>query len=164
MAQIHQSLEGEGFLLPISPMSLRLARINHGGLTPSSPTQLEQALHLETDVREQELLENKSLAQQNIDLRRRLDEDQAAYKRKLQAYQEGQQRQALLVQKLQAKVCFALPRGMLGESCCFCILPHGASMENCCGTGSKCRCQYQQEELCLVRLSEPQSRSLLGLD
>uniref|UniRef100_A0A4W5RTN7 Rootletin-like coiled-coil domain-containing protein n=1 Tax=Hucho hucho TaxID=62062 RepID=A0A4W5RTN7_9TELE len=42
--------------------------------------------------------------QQNVDLRRRLDEEQAAYKRKLTAYQEGQQRQAQLVQKLQAKV------------------------------------------------------------
>uniref|UniRef100_A0A8C7MCF1 Ciliary rootlet coiled-coil, rootletin n=1 Tax=Oncorhynchus kisutch TaxID=8019 RepID=A0A8C7MCF1_ONCKI len=41
---------------------------------------------------------------QNVDLRRRLDEEQAAYKRKLTAYQEGQQRQAQLVQKLQAKV------------------------------------------------------------
>uniref|UniRef100_A0A8C5DPL3 Rootletin-like coiled-coil domain-containing protein n=1 Tax=Gouania willdenowi TaxID=441366 RepID=A0A8C5DPL3_GOUWI len=50
-------------------------------------------------------LESRSLAQQNVDLRRRLDEEQAAYKRKLTAYQEGQQRQALLVQKLQAKVC-----------------------------------------------------------
>lgn len=39
-----------------------------------------------------------------MDLRRRLDEEQAAYKRKLTAYQEGQQRQAQLVQKLQAKV------------------------------------------------------------
>uniref|UniRef100_A0A8V5H8I4 Rootletin-like coiled-coil domain-containing protein n=1 Tax=Melopsittacus undulatus TaxID=13146 RepID=A0A8V5H8I4_MELUD len=37
-------------------------------------------------------------------LRRLLEEEQAAYKRKLQAYQEGQQRQAQLVQKLQAKV------------------------------------------------------------
>jgi len=45
-----------------------------------------------------------SVAQQNVDLRRRLDEEQAAYKRKLAAYQEGQQRQAQLVQKLQAKV------------------------------------------------------------
>ena len=44
------------------------------------------------------------MAQQNVDLRRRLDEEQAAYKRKLAAYQEGQQRQAQLVQKLQAKV------------------------------------------------------------
>lgn len=48
--------------------------------------------------------ESRSLAQQNVDLRRRLDEEQAAYKRKLTAYQEGQQRQAQLVQKLQAKV------------------------------------------------------------
>uniref|UniRef100_A0A3Q3N396 Ciliary rootlet coiled-coil, rootletin n=1 Tax=Labrus bergylta TaxID=56723 RepID=A0A3Q3N396_9LABR len=47
--------------------------------------------------------ESRSLAQQNVDLRRRLDEEQAAYKRKLTAYQEGQQRQAQLVQKLQAK-------------------------------------------------------------
>uniref|UniRef100_A0A8C6SC25 Rootletin-like coiled-coil domain-containing protein n=1 Tax=Neogobius melanostomus TaxID=47308 RepID=A0A8C6SC25_9GOBI len=44
------------------------------------------------------------LPQQNVDLRRRLDEEQASYKRKLTAYQEGQQRQAQLVQKLQAKV------------------------------------------------------------
>lgn len=42
--------------------------------------------------------------QQNVDLRRRLEEEQASYKRKLTAYQEGQQRQAQLVQKLQAKV------------------------------------------------------------
>uniref|UniRef100_A0A3B4BKW2 Rootletin-like coiled-coil domain-containing protein n=1 Tax=Pygocentrus nattereri TaxID=42514 RepID=A0A3B4BKW2_PYGNA len=47
---------------------------------------------------------NIRLAQQNVDLRRRLEEEQAAYKRKLTAYQEGQQRQAQLVQKLQAKV------------------------------------------------------------
>ncbi|ETE60096.1 Rootletin, partial [Ophiophagus hannah] len=62
---------------------------------------LEDALRLETG--EQESLENRSLAKQNIELRRRLEEDQASYKRKLQAYQEGQQRQAQLVQKLQAK-------------------------------------------------------------
>uniref|UniRef100_A0A3B4YPM5 Ciliary rootlet coiled-coil, rootletin n=1 Tax=Seriola lalandi dorsalis TaxID=1841481 RepID=A0A3B4YPM5_SERLL len=48
--------------------------------------------------------ESRSLAQQNVDLRRRLDEEQASYRRKLTAYQEGQQRQAQLVQKLQAKV------------------------------------------------------------
>lgn len=53
--------------------------------------------------------ESRSLAQQNVDLRRRLDEEQAAYKRKLTAYQEGQQRQAQLVQKLQAKVCLLCP-------------------------------------------------------
>lgn len=73
-------------------------------LSPSLGAQLEQALRLETGERERESLENKSLAQQNVELRRRLDEEQAAYKRKLQAYQEGQQRQAQLVQKLQAKV------------------------------------------------------------
>ena len=37
-------------------------------------------------------------------LRQKLEEEQASYKRKLQAYQEGQQRQAQLVQKLQSKV------------------------------------------------------------
>ncbi len=66
--------------------------------------QLEQVLHLETAEEERDSPESRSLAQQNVDLRRRLDEEQAAYKRKLTAYQEGQQRQAQLVQKLQAKV------------------------------------------------------------
>ena len=47
---------------------------------------------------------NKSLVQQNIDLRRKLEEEHTNYKHKLQKYQEGQQRQAQLVQKLQAKV------------------------------------------------------------
>ncbi|KAM4012010.1 LOW QUALITY PROTEIN: rootletin-like, partial [Anomaloglossus baeobatrachus] len=65
---------------------------------------LEQNLRLETGERERDSLETRSLAQQNVELRRRLEEEQAAYKRKLQAYQEGQQRQAQLVQKLQAKV------------------------------------------------------------
>ena len=46
----------------------------------------------------------KSLVQQNIELRKKLDEEHSNYKRKLQAYQDGQQRQAQLVQKLQAKV------------------------------------------------------------
>lgn len=64
--------------------------------------QLEQTLRLETG--ERETAESRSLAQHNIELRRLLEEEQAAYKRKLQAYQEGQQRQAQLVQKLQAKV------------------------------------------------------------
>lgn len=69
-------------------------------------TQLEQTLRLETGDGERDSPESRSLAQQNVDLRRRLDEEQAAYKRKLTAYQEGQQRQAQLVQKLQAKVLF----------------------------------------------------------
>uniref|UniRef100_A0AAY4B2Q4 Rootletin-like coiled-coil domain-containing protein n=1 Tax=Denticeps clupeoides TaxID=299321 RepID=A0AAY4B2Q4_9TELE len=66
--------------------------------------QLEQALRLETGEGGYDSLESRTLAQQNVDLRRRLDEEQAAYKRKLTSYQEGQQRQAQLVQKLQAKV------------------------------------------------------------
>jgi len=45
-----------------------------------------------------------NLVQQNIELRKRLEEEHTNYKRKLQAYQDGQQRQASLVQKLQAKV------------------------------------------------------------
>lgn len=69
---------------------------------PPLPSQLEQTLRLETG--EREAVESRSLAQHNIELRRLLEEEQAAYKRKLQAYQEGQQRQAQLVQKLQAKV------------------------------------------------------------
>lgn len=47
---------------------------------------------------------SKNLVQQNIELRRKLEDEHASYKRKLQAYQDGQQRQAQLVQKLQAKV------------------------------------------------------------
>ena len=39
-----------------------------------------------------------------MELRRKLEDEHASYKRKLQAYQDGQQRQAQLVQKLQAKV------------------------------------------------------------
>lgn len=61
-------------------------------------------MRFETGDGECDTAESRSLAQQNVDLRRRLDEEQAAYKRKLTAYQEGQQRQAQLVQKLQAKV------------------------------------------------------------
>lgn len=47
---------------------------------------------------------HQSLVQQNIDLRRKLEEEHSNYKRKLQFYQDGQTRQAQLVQKLQAKV------------------------------------------------------------
>jgi len=49
-------------------------------------------------------LGTRSIVQQNIELRKKLDEEHSNYKRKLQAYQDGQQRQAQLVQKLQAKV------------------------------------------------------------
>ena len=68
-------------------------------------TQLEQALRFDTEDADHSSPESRSMSQQNVELRRRLDEEQAAYKRKLTAYQEGQQRQAQLVQKLQAKVC-----------------------------------------------------------
>lgn len=71
---------------------------------PCHLVQLEQALRLEGGDGGMDSPESRSLTQQNVDLRRRLDEEQAAYKRKLTAYQEGQQRQAQLVQKLQAKV------------------------------------------------------------
>ena len=47
---------------------------------------------------------NESLVQQVSYLRHKLDDEHASYKRKLQAYQDGQQRQAQLIQKLQAKV------------------------------------------------------------
>jgi len=44
------------------------------------------------------------MMQQNIELRRRLDEEHSGYRRKLLTYQDEQQRQAQLVQKLHAKV------------------------------------------------------------
>ena len=44
------------------------------------------------------------MMQQNMELRRRLDEEHSGYRRKLQTYQDEQQRQAQLVQKLHAKV------------------------------------------------------------
>lgn len=48
--------------------------------------------------------ERRMLVQQNIDLRRKLEEEHQSYKRKLANYQEGQLKQAELVQKLQQKV------------------------------------------------------------
>jgi len=45
-----------------------------------------------------------SMMQQNVELRRRLDEEHSGYRRKLQAFQDEQQRQTQLVQKLHAKV------------------------------------------------------------
>ena len=56
-----------------------------------------------------EVRSNESLVQTNAMLRLKLDEEHANYKRKLQAYQDGQQRQAQLIQKLQSKVCRFLP-------------------------------------------------------
>lgn len=66
--------------------------------------QLEQALKLSSGEISSDEVGQKSLVQQNIELRKKLDEEHSNYKRKLQAYQDGQQRQAQLVQKLQAKV------------------------------------------------------------
>lgn len=66
-------------------------------------SQLENSLQMDRgELRSDD--PSKSLVYHNIDLRRRLEEEHASYKRKLQAYQDGQQRQAQLVQKLQAKV------------------------------------------------------------
>ena len=48
--------------------------------------------------------EQHILVQQNIELRRKLEEEHQNYKRKLSNYQEGQLKQAELVQKLQQKV------------------------------------------------------------
>lgn len=79
--------------------------------------QLEQTLRFDSGDGDHDSPESRSLAQQNVDLRRRLDEEQAAYKRKLTAYQEGQQRQAQLVQRLQAKVCIIQLHLHMGCSC-----------------------------------------------
>ncbi|CAM9226749.1 unnamed protein product, partial [Lampetra fluviatilis] len=61
---------------------------------------MEGSLRVEAAMGEQALGEEEA----SLLLRRRVDEEASAYRRKLQAYQEGQQRQAQLVQKLQAKV------------------------------------------------------------
>ncbi|KAH8850723.1 Rootletin [Schistosoma japonicum] len=45
-----------------------------------------------------------NLSLENRDLRRKLDDELSAYKQRLSAYQEGQQRQTNLVQRLQSKV------------------------------------------------------------
>lgn len=47
-----------------------------------------------------------SYVQQISLLKQKLDDEHTNYKRKLQAYQDGQQRQAQLIQKLQSKVSF----------------------------------------------------------
>ena len=60
---------------------------------------MEESFKMSGDSRQ-----NESLVQTNSMLRLKLDEEHANYKRKLQAYQDGQQRQAQLIQKLQSKV------------------------------------------------------------
>jgi hypothetical protein len=51
--------------------------------------------------------DNNNVVQQVAYLKNKLEEEHSNYKRKLQAYQDGQQRQAQLIQKLQQKVCLA---------------------------------------------------------
>lgn len=48
--------------------------------------------------------DSSNSSQQVAYLKNKLEEEHANYKRKLQAYQDGQQRQAQLIQKLQQKV------------------------------------------------------------
>lgn len=72
--------------------------------------QLEQSLRaqgidFETDLSSGEP-ERRILVQQNIELRRKLEEEHQNYKRKLANYQDAQMKQAELVQKLQQKVFF----------------------------------------------------------
>ena len=50
--------------------------------------------------------DNHILMQQVLELRRKLDDEHQSYKRKLQHYQESQQRQAQVVSKLQQKVTY----------------------------------------------------------
>lgn len=45
-----------------------------------------------------------SLSRQNLDLRQRLQEEAALYRRRLDTYRQAQQNQAALVSRLQAKV------------------------------------------------------------
>lgn len=46
------------------------------------------------------------LLRQNQELRRRLEDEAASYKRRLETYRQAQQHQAALVSRLQAKVMF----------------------------------------------------------
>ncbi|CAF3848033.1 unnamed protein product [Rotaria sordida] len=62
-----------------------------------------QGIDISSDISSLEP-ERSLLVQQNIDLRRKLEEEHQNYKRKLSNYQEGQLKQAQLVQKLQQKV------------------------------------------------------------
>jgi len=74
-----------------------------------------------------------STMHQNLELRRRLDQEHDGYRRKLQSYQDEQHRQAQLVQKLQAKVdddavsslCYdaVVARMYFDRSACRTVLP-----------------------------------------
>lgn len=47
-----------------------------------------------------------ALLRQNQELQRRLEDEAASYKRRLETYRQAQQHQAALVSRLQAKVIF----------------------------------------------------------
>ena len=67
--------------------------------------QLEQLLQVSSgDIERDSMTSEVGLVHQNVSLRSKLEDEHNTYKRKIQAYQDGQQRQALLIQKLQSKV------------------------------------------------------------
>ncbi|XP_043540251.1 rootletin-like, partial [Chiloscyllium plagiosum] len=68
--------------------------LKHERSEPSVGKEVEEA---------EEEEEGEAVQDPSRNLRRRLSEERAAYRRKLQAYREGQERQAVLVQKLQGK-------------------------------------------------------------
>ena len=74
---------------------------------------------------------------QNARLRQQVDDQEATFARRLQAYQDGQQRQAQLVQKLQTKVCLLLRIPQLLRFCIRFFPPdllesdRGLSIGNC---------------------------------
>lgn len=55
-------------------------------------------------------MEQDILFRQNEDLKRRLEDESASYKRRLETYRQAQQHQAALVSRLQAKVYYKFPR------------------------------------------------------
>lgn len=58
------------------------------------------------DDEAEENFNSDSLMKQNYELRHRLEEEAASYKRRLDTYRQAQQHQAALVSRLQAKVRF----------------------------------------------------------
>jgi hypothetical protein len=102
------------FLSGIRVEHLRISTICSCILDSYSYDEVERTCHLSFQVDRSYALDagdvagdepyRNTLMQQNLELRRRLEDEHAQYKRKLAQYQEGQQRQAQLVQKLQQKV------------------------------------------------------------
>jgi len=83
------------FVAPQLEAALRIGRTDYGGLGGGVGG---------GDSSEDYSATSRSLMQQNVELRHKLEEEHSGYRRKLQAYQDGQTKQASLVQKLQAKV------------------------------------------------------------